>query len=151
MMEKHKGLGIFLSAAVLFALVSCSEPEVSPWTDSEMEEHLDYFGEVGEAYALLDICMPMLESDAEADAKYELVSAIKADRYAKLLQIDTSYELRKLFKFFRERGGSPEQHLQLRQHYDEARADAADRITSAQVCVDTIKDYANTMINMRVQ
>lgn len=98
MTTKYKGLGTFLSVAILLVLASCSEPEVPPWTDSEMEELLGYFGEIGEAYALLDICMPMLEADGEA--KYELVSAIKADRYAKLLQMDSSYELKKLSSSF---------------------------------------------------
>ena len=91
----------------------------------------------------------MLEADPEA--KYELVSAIEADRYAKLVQIDTNYELKRMFSFFRERGGTSEQHLALRLRYEEARRDAEAQITSVQVCVDTITDYANTLINMRVQ
>lgn len=149
MATNRKGLGAFLAVILLFALAACTEPDVPPWTESEMQERLDHFGEVGEAYALLDICIPMLEADPEA--KYQLVSAIEADRYAKLLQIDTDYELKRMFRFFRERGGTSEQHLALRLRYEEARRDAEAQITSVQVCVDTITDYANTLINMRVQ
>ena len=146
---KRAGLGVFLSATILFAIVACTESDGPPWTDREMQEKLDYIGEVGETYALLDMCIPMIEADAEA--RYQLVSAIEADRYAKLLQIDTNYELKKLFRFFRERGGTSEQHLALRLHYEEASRVAEAQITSVQVCVDTITDYANTIISMRVQ
>lgn len=137
-----------LSAVVLIATLACTPQEAPPWSDAEMSDLLDYFGEVGEAYAILDICIPMLEADSEA--KYQLVSAIKADRYAKLLQFDTGYELKRLFDFFRQRGGTSEQNLALRQRYQDAWQQASDDITSLQVCVDTIRDYANTMINMRV-
>lgn len=138
-----------LAGAILMAALACTPQEVPPWADPEMDELLDYFGEIGEAYAVLDICMPMLEADE--DAKYQLVSAIKADRYAKLLQFDTAYELKRLFGYFRKRGGTPEQNLALRLRYEEAWQQAGHDITSVEVCIITIKDYANTIINMRVQ
>lgn len=140
---------IIVSCVMLSAAAACSDNNVPPWTDAEMQELLGYFEEIGEAYALVDICMPMLEADAEA--KYQLVSAIKADRYAKLLQMDTNYELKRIIRHFRERGGTPKQNLSLRLRYEESRRDAGEAITSVQVCVDTIKDYANTIINMRVR
>lgn len=137
------------TGALLIALAACTPQEVPPWTDGEMEELLNYFGEIGEAYALLDVCMPMLEADEKA--KYELIAAIKADRYAKLLQMDTDRELKELFRFFRRRGGTPEQNLSLRLRYEEAYQQTGHDITSVQVCINTIKDYANTLINMRVR
>jgi len=151
MTAKHKGFRIStaITLLLLFALTGCTEPEGPPWSEREMKERLSYITEVGEAYALLDICMPMLEADP--DAKYQLVSAIEPDRYAKLLQFDTDYEQKRLFEYFRERGGTAEQHLALRLRYEDARREAEGQITSVQVCVDTITDYANTLINMRVQ
>lgn len=131
------------------ALWACSPSETPPWTEAEMKELLEYFGEVGEAYALVDICIPMLEADE--DARYQLLTAIKADRYAKIKQFDTQRELKKLLAHFRSQGGSSQQNLALRLHYDEAYRQAEDDISSVQVCVDTMKDYANTIINMRVQ
>lgn len=134
--------------ATATALYACSPAEAPPWTKSEMKELVEYFGEVAEAYALVDICIPMIEADGEA--KYQLVSAIEASRYAKIRQFDTQRELTELFDYFRERGGSPQQNLTLRRHYEEAYRQAGEEISSVQVCIDTIKDYANTIINMRV-
>lgn len=134
---------------IAFALWACSPTQPPPWTETEMKELLEYFGEVGQAYALVDMCIPMIEADGEA--KYQLVTAIKADRYAKIKQFDTQRELVNLLAHFRGRGGSTQQNLALRLHYEEAYRQAEDDISSVQVCVDTIKDYANTIINMRVQ
>lgn len=134
---------------ILLALVACTEQDAEPWPESEMAEKLEFIGEIGEAYAVLDICMPMIEADTEA--KYQLVSEIKADRYAKLLQIDTEREQKLTFEYFRLQGGSSEQRLALRLRYEEARREAERQITSVQVCVDTMTSYANTIINMRVR
>lgn len=142
-------LGAILLAAVLLGLVACSQDEVAPWTDKEMKELLVYFEEIGQAYALVDICIPMIEKDEEA--KYQLIADIKADRYAKILQMDTERELKKLLGHFRHRGGTSEQNLALRLRYEEARREATNQISSVQVCVDTLRDYANTIINMRVR
>lgn len=138
-----------LASLIASTLWACSPTQTPPWTETEMKELLEYFGEVGEAYALVDMCIPMIEADEEA--KYQLVTAIKADRYAKIRQFDTQRELRKLLEHFRERGGSSQQILALRLHYEETYRQAENDISSVQVCVDTIKDYANTIINMRVQ
>lgn len=138
-----------LASLIASTLWACSPTQTAPWTETEMKELLEYFGEVGEAYALVDMCIPMIEADE--DAKYQLVTAIKADRYAKIRQFDTQRELTKLLAHFRGRGGSSQQNLALRLHYEEAYRQAEDDISSVQVCVDTIKDYANTIINMRVQ
>jgi hypothetical protein len=135
--------------AILLGLVSCSQDEVAPWTDKEMKELLGYFEEIGQAYALVDICMPMIEEDEEA--KYQLIADIKADRYARILQMDTERELKKLLAHFRGRGGTSKQNLSLRLRYEESRREAEMQISSVQVCVDTLKDYANTIINMRVR
>lgn len=139
---------VFVLAAMLLGLIACSQPDIPPWTEGEMEELLEYFGEVGEAYALVDMCIPMIEADPEA--KYQLVTAIEADRYARIRQMDTDQELKKLFAYFRQRGGTSQQNIDLRLRYEEARRLAEDQISSVQVCVDTITDYANTIINMRV-
>lgn len=130
------------------ALWACSPPETPPWTEVEMKRLLEYFGEVGEAYALVDMCIPMIEADA--NAKYQLLAAIKADRYAKITQFDTQRELARLLAHFRDSGGSSHQYLTLRLHYEAAYRQAEEDISSVQVCVDTLKDYANTIINMRV-
>lgn len=78
------------------------------------------------------------------------MSEIEADRYTKLLRFDTEQERERVFRFYRRRGGNDEQNAIIERTYYEAYDAALDDITSIQVCIETIKDYANTLIYMRI-
>lgn len=139
---------LLASLLLLSTLTACGEEEIAPWTDREFEEILGKMEELGKGYAVLDICMPMLEEDDKARA--DLMNVIMADRYTKLEELDTERERDKVFAYYEARGGSPEQNALMRDTYEASYEAALDEITSIDVCVETISDYANTLIYMRV-
>lgn len=134
-------------AAALF-LGACSD-DPGPWSEKELEETQEQMVEVAEAYAVLDICMPLIDEDY--DARMELVGRIEADRYAKLKNFDTQREKDRLFDFYGRRGATEDQLAELEETYAEAYDDAVSRLTSLQVCMDTLSDFPNTIANMRVR
>jgi hypothetical protein len=137
-----------LAALAFLSAVSCAEEPLAPWNEGENQRIKDQLAEVAEAYAILDVCIPWLEADSEA--KHELIDTIKADRYAKLTSINTDKEREKIFRFYEMRGGTPDQNIAFRETYEAAYETAVLDITSTSVCVNTIKDFANTIINMRI-
>jgi len=108
----------------------------------------EQFGHIAEAYAIVDICMPMI--DADKDAKRSVISKIEVRRYSQLLQMDTEAELAKLFAHHRQRGGSDEQAAALDRIYRESHEAAAQLLTSVDGCAETVSDYANTILNTKV-
>lgn len=55
-----------IALTIALLLQACAEEEIEPWGDTRFKEIVTQIGEVGESYAVLDICMPMLEADEEA-------------------------------------------------------------------------------------
>ena len=67
--------------------VACSEGEPEPWSAAEMSALSEQFGHIAEAYAVLDVCMPMI--DADKDAKHSVISKIEVRRYSQLSHMNT--------------------------------------------------------------
>ena len=109
----------------------------------------EQFGHIAEAYAVVDICIPMI--DADKDAKYIVISKIEVRRYSKLAQLDTEAELANFFAYHRQRGGTDEQAATLDRIYRESNEAAARQLTSIDGCVETVTDYANTILNTKAR
>ena len=106
------------------------------------------FVHIAEAYAVADVCMPMLDSDR--DAMYRVSSQIEVQRYAQLLQMNTEAELARFFAHHRQRGGTEEQYGIIDGAYRAAYAEAAKGLHSLEICIETVSDYANTILNTKV-
>jgi hypothetical protein len=135
--------------ALTFSLPGCSEDELRPWNPAELGALTDEFTHIAEAYAVVDVCMPMLEADR--DARYRVVSKIEVQRYAQLLKMDTGAELTNFFAHHQQRGGSSEQYEIIDRAYRDAHAKAAAGLGSVETCVETVSDYANTILNTNVR
>jgi hypothetical protein len=108
----------------------------------------EQFGHIAEAYAVVDVCMPMI--DADRDAKRSVISKIEVRRYSQLSQMDTEAELAKFFAHHRQHGGTDEQAATLDRIYRESHEAAAQLLTSVDGCAETVSDYANTILNTKV-
>ena len=128
--------------------VACSDEAPKPWNAREMNELSEQFGHIAEAYAVVDVCIPMI--DADKDAKRRVISKIEVRRYSQLSQLDTEAELAKFLAHHRQTGGTDEQAAALDQVYRESHRAAAQLLTSLDGCVETVIDYANTILNTRV-
>jgi hypothetical protein len=127
---------------------ACSEGEPKPWSAAEMSALSEQFGHIAEAYAVVDVCMPMI--DADKDAKRSVISKIEVRRYSQLSQMDTEAELAKFFAHHRRRGGTDEQVAALDRIYRESHEAAAQLLTSVDGCAETASDYANTILNTKI-
>jgi hypothetical protein len=127
---------------------ACSEGEPEPWSAAEMSALSEQFGHIAEAYAVLDVCMPMI--DADKDAKHSVISKIEVRRYSQLSHMNTEAELAKFLAHHRQRGGTDEQAAVLDRVYRESHAAAAQLLTSVDGCAETASDYANTILNTKV-
>ena len=132
---------------VIFA-AACSERAPAPWSAAEMNALSEQFGHIAEAYAVVDVCMPMI--DANKDAKRSVISKIDVRHYSQLSQMDTEAELAKFFAHHRQRGGTDEQAEALDRVYHESHGAAAQLLTSVDGCAETASDYANTILNTKV-
>jgi len=128
---------------------ACSDGPREPWSAAEMNALSEQFGHIAEAYAVVDICIPMI--DADKDAKYNVISKIEVRRYSKLAQLDTEAELANFFAYHRQRGGTDEQAATLDRIYRESNEAAARQLTSIDGCVETVTDYANTILNTKAR
>ena len=128
---------------------ACSERAPEPWNAAEMRALSEQFGHIAEAYAVVDVCMPMI--DADRDAKRSVISKIEVRRYSQLSQMDTEAELANFFAHHRQRGGTDEQVAALDQIYRESHEAAAQLLTSVDNCAETASDYANTILSTRVR
>ena len=128
---------------------ACSESAPKPWSAAEMSALSEQFGHIAEAYAVVDVCMPMI--DANKDAKRSVISKIDVRHYSQLSQMDTEAELAKFFAHHRQSGGTDEQAAALDRIYRESHEAAAQLLTSADGCAETASDYANTILNTKVR
>ena len=129
--------------------VVCSERAPEPWSAAEMNAMSEQFGHIAEAYAVVDICMPMI--DANKVAKRSVISKIEVRHYSQLSRMNTEVELAKFFAHNRQSGGTDEQAAALDRIYRESHEAAAQLLTSADGCAETASDYANTILNTKVR
>ena len=134
-----------------FAILAaaCSESGPEPWSAAEMSALSEKFSHIAEAYAVVDICMPMI--DQNKDAKRSVISKIEIRHYSQLSQLDTEAELAKFFAHQRQSGGTDDQAATLERIYRESHQAAARLLTSLDGCVETASDYANTILNTKVR
>ena len=128
---------------------ACSDRAPEPWSAAEMSALSEQFVHIAEAYAVVDVCVPMI--DADKDAKHRVISEIEVRRYSQLSQMDTEAELAKFFAHHRQSGGTDEQAATLDRIYRESHEAAAQLLTSADGCAETASDYANTILNTKVR
>ena len=133
---------------MIFA-VACSDGAPEPWSAVTMNALSEQFGHIAEAYAVVDICIPMI--DADKDARYSVISEIKVRRFAQLSQLDTEAELANFLAHHRKSGGTDEQVAALERVYRESHGAAARLLTSVGGCAETVSDYANTILNTKVR
>ena len=133
-----------------FALLApgCSPDAAATWNAAEMNRRVEEFVHIAEAYAVVDLCMPMI--DAEQDAKHSLLSKIDLRSYSSLKVLDTEREVGRFLAHHRSHGGSQEQHAQLEQAYRAAYAEAQPQLDSLGLCLETVTDYANTILNTKL-
>jgi hypothetical protein len=113
-----------------------------------MNHLVEQFGHIAEAYALVDACMPMIESDR--DAERELISTIGIRSYTQLVSLDTNAELERFWVYHKSRGGSSEQYANLEQVYQDAYQAAQPHLGALKTCVETVSEYANTILHTTV-
>ncbi len=128
---------------------ACSESGPEPWSAAEMSALSEKFSHIAEAYAVVDICMPMI--DQNKDAKRSVISKIGIRHYSQLSQFDTEAELANFFAYQRQSGGTDDQAATLERIYRESHQAAARLLTSLDGCVETASDYANTILNTKVR
>ncbi len=129
--------------------VACSESAPEPWSVAEMSALSEKFSHIAEAYAIVDVCMPMI--DANKDAKRSVISKITIRHYSQLSQMDTEAELAGFFAYHRQRGGTDEQAAALDRIYRKSYRAAARKLTSIDDCAETVSDYANTILYTKVR
>lgn len=129
--------------------VACSDGAPEPWSAARMSELSEQFGHIAEAYAVVDVCVPMI--DANKDAKFSVISEIEVRRFTQLSQMDTEAELATFLAHHRKGGGTDEQAAALERVYREAHEAATRQLTSIDGCVETVSDYANTILNTKVR
>jgi hypothetical protein len=129
--------------------VACSDKAPKPWNAAEMSALSEKFGHIAEAYAVIDVCVPMI--DADKNAKRSVISKIEVRRFTQLSQLDPEAELAKFFAHHRQRAGTDEQAAALDRIYRESHQAATQTLTSIDGCVETVSDYANTILNTKVQ
>jgi hypothetical protein len=140
----------FLTLSWLAILAAaCSDGTPEPWTAAEMNALSKQFGHIAEAYAVVDVCLPMI--DANPEAKREVIAEIDVRHYSQLSQMDTGAEIAKFIAFHRQDGGTDELAAALDRIYRESHAAAAQLLTSVDDCAETTTDYANTILNTKVQ
>ena len=128
---------------------ACSDKAPEPWSAAEMSALSGQFGHIAEAYAVVDVCMQMI--DADKNAKRSVISKIEVRRFTQLSQLDTEAELANFFAHHRKRAGTDEQAAALDRIYRESHLAATQKLTSIDGCVETVSDYANTILNTKVQ
>ncbi len=131
-----------------FLAPGCSPDATAIWNPEEMNRRVEEFVHIAEAYAVVDLCMPMI--DAEQDTKHSLLSKIGVRSYSSLKGMDTEIELGRFLAHHQSLGGSHEQHAQLEQAYREAYGEAQPHLRSLDICLETVADYANTILSTKL-
>jgi hypothetical protein len=128
---------------------ACSDEPVEPWSAAELSALSEQFQHIAEAYAVVDVCMPMIAADKVA--KRSVISKIDVRRFSQLSQMETEAELAGFFAYHRQRGGTDEQAAALDQIYRKSYQAAARRLTSIDDCAETVSDYVNTILYTKVR
>ncbi len=145
-----QSLGIPSLALLGFGLwvVGCSPDAAAPWNPAEMNWRVEELGHIAEAYAVVDLCIPMIDSDR--DAKHSLVSKIGVPNYASLKRMDTEVELARFLAYHQSEGGSQQQHARLERAYRVAYEEAQPQLRSLDICLETVTDFVNTILNTKL-
>jgi hypothetical protein len=129
--------------------VACSDGAPEPWNPAEMSALSEQFAHIAEAYAVVDVCMPMIAADK--DAKFNVISKIEVRHFTQLSQMDTESEFANFIAHHRKNAGTDEQVATLARIYRESHRAATQQLTSIDGCVETVTDYANTILNTKVR
>lgn len=142
----HK-LAATLSFLALFSLNACGETPPATWSTAELDHHLTQIRNVAVAFAIVDDCMPQVDSDE--DARHELIMEIEAAKYTALLEFDTSERLEQIYDVIWATGGTERQRDQVREAYQVARTETMADLDSLSTCMTTLKAYNNTILALR--
>ncbi len=140
-------------AVVLFALYgglsACSQGTSTPWTNKDLEKFSDQMSNAGKAFAVADVCMPLIDSDA--DTRTRVILEISAKRYTQLLEIDAEDRLEDMIAFYKNAGGTEEELATLEASYQDTYDETLADLTSIGVCEETVVNFHNTIINAKVR
>jgi len=141
-------LTVLLSLTVMI-LAACADEATQVWSEKDLLRYTDVMSNAGTAYAVHDVCMPMIEGDEEISERVSL--EIGAKRYTQLQAMDTAKEYGKMIDFYRRKGGTDDQIDILETAYGDGYDEAVEQLTSAAVCEETVTDFHNTILNTRVR
>jgi hypothetical protein len=147
MMRTARGACAVALATILATLSACGQEQPQPWNKAEMATRAETFGHIGEAYAVLDVCVPLVALDQ--DARFALTEKIGARSYSRLAGMDTTRELARFVAVHASQGGTPAQHAQLRAVYRDAHGRASKLVDTVAACVETLGEWANTLLHTR--
>jgi hypothetical protein len=140
---------VALCFGIAIVASACSDEATKPWNPAEMSALSEKFGHIAEAYAVVDVCIPMIDADKEA--KRSVIAKIEIRHYSQLSRMNTEAEIAKFLAFHRQSGGTDEQAATLEQIYRESYRTAAQHLTSVANCAETVSDYSNTILQTRVE
>jgi len=146
-MSVTRRLALYCGIAIL--ATACSEKAPKPWSKAEMKALSDKFSHIAEAYAVVDVCMPMIDGDP--DTKRAVIAKIEVRRYSQISSIDTKAEVAKFLAYHRRTGGTDAQAAELEWVYQDSYRTAAQGLKSIENCAETVTDYANTILQTRVE
>ncbi len=139
---------LLIGAALMLVLWACEAQEV-PWSADELKDHQEQMHNAGRAFAVRDLCMPMINEDE--DARLRVLLAIEAKRYSQLKEIDTEARRAWLLKHAWNSHGTAEQRASLEASYDASYEATFNEIEAdpkpLETCVLTIIDFHNSIIN----
>ncbi len=139
---------IALCCGIAILATACSEKAPKPWSKAEMNALSDQFSHIAEAYAVVDVCMPMIDADPET--KRAVIAKIEVSRYSQISSINTQTEVAKFLAYHRRTGGTDAQAAALEWVYQDSYRTAAQGLKSIENCAETVTDYANTILQTRV-
>jgi hypothetical protein len=147
MMHTARGACTVALAMILATLSACGQDQPQSWNKAEMAARAETFGHIGEAYAVLDVCVPLVALDA--DARFALAEKIGARSYSRLAGMDTARELGRFVAVHAAQGGTPAQHAQLLAVYRDAHGRASEIVDTVAACGETLAEWANTLLQTR--
>lgn len=143
----------FQRVAALVAMCAgingCGDGGAAPWTDKDLEKFSDQMSNAGKAFAVADICMPLIDGDAETRTR--VILEISAKRYTQLLDIDTENRFEDMMAFYEDAGGNEEELGALRISFEDTYEETLEDLTSISVCEETVVNFYNTIINAKVR
>lgn len=130
-------------------LYGCGNGAPAPWTNKDIEKFSEQMSNAGKAFAVADVCMPLIDSDA--DTRNRVILEISAKRYTQLLDIDTEDRLEDMIVFYENAGGTEEELAMLEASYQATYDETLADLTSIGVCEETVVNFHNTIINAKVR